>query len=480
MKNLILILGDQLFDGLPGMPPDAEIFMKEDWGLATRHRHHKQKLVLFFSAMRHFALARPNVHYEPLNLEDRTPFLDCLTKHFEDGEFTQIWAYEPADEFFKTEVEKLDLPVKWVPNPMFLTSREDWDTYAGSTSRRLMADFYVHQRKRLNILLTPDRNPVGGKWSFDAENRKPLPKSVRPPFVLGPAPDSVTREVMDLVSREFADHPGSLESFEYPVTRNAALEWLEVFIEERLGLFGDYEDAIPQSERVLFHSVLTPMLNIGLLTPAEVVEAAACSSATLNSKEGFIRQVIGWREFIFWQSRESDFTTANQFGFKKKLAPCWWDGTTGLPPVDLAIRRAVKHGWTHHIERLMVLGSVMLMCEVDPDEVYRWFMEMFVDSADWVMAPNVYGMSQFAAQSSFATKPYISGSAYILKMSDWKRGEWCDVWDGLYWSFISRHREMFAQNHRMSMVVKSVDRLEPARKQKIFRLADEFRSRVTV
>lgn len=480
MKNLVLILGDQLFHDLPGMPSDAQIFMKEDWGLASRVRHHKQKIVLFFSAMRHFALEHRGVHYVPLESGSTTPFIESLKAFFNAESFDQLWCYEPADLFFRKELENSGIPVNWVPNPMFLTSREDWDRYASTTHRRLMADFYQQQRKRLKILVQADGSPTGGRWSFDEENRKPLPKSVKPPYVLGTYPDAITTEVMSLVERSFPNHPGTTESFKYPVNRKDAREWLDVFVAERLRQFGDYEDAIPQSERILFHSVLTPMLNIGLLTPAEVVGAALKSNAPLNSKEGFVRQIIGWREFIFWQSRESDYSEANRFGFKKKLAPCWWDGTTGLPPVDLAIKRAADYGWVHHIERLMVLGSVMLMCEVDPHDVYRWFMEMFVDSADWVMAPNVYGMSQFADPASFATKPYISGSAYILKMSDWKKGEWCDVWDGLYWSFISRHRDVFAGNHRMSMMVNSVDKLDPVRREKIFRLADEFRARVTV
>jgi deoxyribodipyrimidine photolyase-related protein len=202
----------------------------------------------------------------------------------------------------------------------------------------------------------------------------------------------------------------------------------------------------------------------------------------LNSLEGFVRQVIGWREFIFWIGRErlADYESEpNFFGHRRKLKACWYDGTTGLLPLDTVIRRTEKHAYCHHIERLMVLGSAMLMCEVDPQESYRWFMEMFIDSADWVMAPNVLGMSQFADGGVFATKPYLSGSAYILKMSDYPKDEWCDVWDGLYWRFIDRNLSFFSSNHRMSMMVGGLGRLEPARRERIFGAAERFIERVT-
>lgn len=483
MRELILVLGDQLFEGLPGMPSGVPVFMHEDVGLATRWRHHQQKLVLFFSAMRHFAFSCGREVLYSRIAESNGSVLDRLSALVP----RKVWVYEPADAFFLRDVLRpwalsygVELVV--VPNPMFLTSLSDWEEYAGRSKRRLMGDFYQSQRRRLGILME-DGQPVGGKWSFDEENRKSLPKSVLPPPVGGFEPDEVTRQVISEVSDLFGAHPGKASDFRYGVTPADARAALEEFLAERLERFGDYEDAIPIRERTLFHSVLTPYLNTGLLTPAEVVTAAlATPGVPLNSLEGFVRQVIGWREFIFWIGRENQAKYDEQpnfFGHTRRLKPCWYDGKTGLLPLDTVIRRVEKHAYCHHIERLMVVGSAMLMCEVDPQESYRWFMEMFIDSADWVMAPNVLGMSQFADGGVFATKPYLSGSAYILKMSDYPKGEWCDVWDGLYWRFIDRNLSFFSSNHRMSMMVGGLARLDPARRERIFGAAELFIGRVT-
>jgi deoxyribodipyrimidine photolyase-related protein len=244
--------------------------------------------------------------------------------------------------------------------------------------------------------------------------------------------------------------------------------------------YGAFEDPISATQTTLFHSVLIPMLNIGLLTPAEVInrtlEWHRQRPVPLNSLEGFVRQIIGWREFI--RGIDRDYETMNlpagPFRHTRQLNSCWYDGSTGLPPLDTAIQRARDHAFCHHIERLMVIGSAMLMCEVEPLEANRWFMEMFIDAAEWVMRPNVLGMSQFADGGYFATKPYLSGSNYLLKMSDFPKGPWCDVWDGLYWRFIDRNRAFFAGNHRLSVMVKGVDRLDPLRRDRIFAAAESF------
>ncbi len=483
MRELILVLGDQLFEGLPGMPDGVPVMMHEDAGLATRWRHHQQKLVLFFSAMRHFAASLDREVLCSQITESNGSMVERLSALAPE----RVWVYEPADAFFLRDMLRpwaasLGVELVVVPNPMFLTSLSDWEAYAGRSNRRLMGDFYQLQRRRLGILVE-DGEPTGGRWSFDEDNRKALPKSVLPPPVGGFEPDEVTREVITEVSGMFGEHPGRAADFDYAVTHADARAALKEFLSERLARFGDYEDAIPKRERTLFHSILTPYLNTGLLTPAEVVAAAlATPGVPLNSLEGFVRQVIGWREFIFWIGRErldAYESEPNFFGHTRRLKPCWYDGTTGLLPLDTVIQRTERYAWCHHIERLMVLGSAMLMCEVDPQESYRWFMEMFIDSADWVMAPNVLGMSQFADGGVFATKPYLSGSAYIVKMSDYPKGEWCDVWDGLYWRFTDRHLDFFASNHRMSMMVGGLARLDPARRERIFGAAERFIERVT-
>jgi deoxyribodipyrimidine photolyase-related protein len=484
VKTLAIVLGDQLFQGLPGIPEDVTIFMREDWGLCTRVKHHQQKIVLFLSAMRHFEHSSGRkVQYQALRADGLT-YIQSLSAQIRENGIERLLAYETADPFFRSELESLSVAIDWLPNPMFMTSRYDWENYRSSKKRLLMGDFYQFQRKRLRTLVDEEGQPQGGQWSFDAENRKALPLSVLPPPVFGCDPDPITKEVIELVLKSFPNHPGDAKDFNYPVTHEEADEWLTNFLDERLAKFGDYEDAIPQRERTLFHSVLTPMLNIGLLTPSFVVERTLGyqNQVPMNSLEGFIRQVIGWREFIYWMNdeyRKRGLQQMNSLGHHRKLKECWWTGDTGLPPLDLVIKRCLKYGWAHHIERLMIAGSTMLMAEVEPHESYDWFMEMFIDSADWVMIPNVFGMSQFADGGVFATKPYISGSAYILKMSDWKKGEWCEIWDGLYWRFIYRHESLLAMNPRMSMMLSQLEKMPSEKKMRIFRKAEEWVERVT-
>lgn len=489
MREWVLVLGDNLFDGLPGIPPAAEVWMSEDRGLCTRVRHHRQKLVLFLAGMRHFRdrLGRQGrkVHYTELGDDSQADLFQRLSDDLKRESVRVLHAYEPHDRFARPELQAAaqsagcDLVLH--ASPAFLTGRDHWAAYRRSQRRLLMADFYMVQRRRLGLLMN-GAEPAGGKWSFDQDNRKPLPKSLAPPQVRRPAPDAVTRDVALLVDARFADHPGRGADFAYPVTHEEAAEWLEDFLSERLANFGDYEDALSTRSATVFHGVLAPLLNCGLLTPHQVLNRAlAQPDVPLNSLEGFVRQIVGWREFIRWVDEEyaSRPAAPNALGHTRKLKACWYAGTTGLPPLDIAIRRAQDLGWIHHIERLMVVGAAILMCEAEPAEVYRWFMEMTMDSADWVMAPNVFGMSQFADGGMFATKPYISGSSYLLKMGDYAKGPWTDVWDGLYWRFVHRHRELMANNPRMSMMALGVDRLDAARRERIFAAADEFVERTT-
>ncbi|MEM9340197.1 MAG: FAD-binding domain-containing protein, partial [Bacteroidota bacterium] len=247
---------------------------------------------------------------------------------------------------------------------------------------------------------------------------------------------------------------------------------------------GPYEDAIDKDHTFIFHSVLSPYLNLGLITPDEIIdkalEFAGEKDTHFPSVEGFVRQIIGWREFIRGIYHEyDDQLNINYFDHHRKMKPCWYNGTTGIPAIDDSICKALKYGYTHHIERLMVLGNVMLLCELAPDEVYRWFMEMYVDSADWVMAPNVYGMSQYADGGTFATKPYIGGANYIKKMSNYGAGEWETVINGLYWRFIDQNRDTFAKNQRMSMMVSTLKKMDEMKRSKLFQAAASFIDRVT-
>jgi deoxyribodipyrimidine photolyase-related protein len=349
-----------------------------------------------------------------------------------------------------------------------------------------MADFYRLQRQERQWLLEADGRPMGGQWSFDAENRRPMPKGRTGPPIPWIEPDATTQEVIQLAAAAFPSHPGRAEDFRWPVDRSGALAWLEDFILQRLPDFGAYEDALSAEEDTLWHSLLSPLINLGLILPGEAVDAAIRALdegwAPLNSVEGFVRQIGGWREFV--RRIDMEYRAAGlRFqgrGEGRRLADCWREGGTGLPPLDAVAGRCQRLGWAHHIERLMVAGSLLMMVEADIDEAYRWFMEMFIDSAEWVMRPNVYGMSLFADGGLLATKPYISGSAYILKMSDYPKGAWCEVWDGLYWRFVHRHRAIFEANPRSRMVLGSLERMEAGRRERIFAAAEEFIERTTL
>jgi len=266
----------------------------------------------------------------------------------------------------------------------------------------------------------------------------------------------------------------------YPTTFAEADNWLHHFLHQRFAQFGPYEDALSNRHPVLFHSLLSPLLNTGLLTPQEVVdkalEHASQYEIPLNSLEGFIRQVVGWREYIrlVYEREGRRQRTRNYWGFERKIPEAFYNGTTGIAPVDTVIKKVLQTGYAHHIERLMVLGNFFLLCEFHPDEVYRWFMELFIDSYDWVMVPNTYGMTQFADGGLMVTKPYISGSNYLMKMGDFAKGPWQEVWDGLFWRFMQVHRDFFLQNPRLGMLVRTFDKMPENKRQTHLKVANDF------
>lgn len=283
------------------------------------------------------------------------------------------------------------------------------------------------------------------------------------------------------INRNYPDNPGSLDHFIYPVTRDGALKWLDDFLKNRLLLFGDYQDAISSKESFLFHSLVSPLLNSGLLKPLEVVRKAVEEyrgrpEISLNSVEGFVRQIIGWREYVrlIYEQEGIVQKNSNFWNNERPMPEAFYEGITGIPPVDESIRRIKKYGYIHHIERLMVIGNFALLCEIDPGEVYRWFMELSIDSYDWVMTPNVYGMSQYADGGLIMTKPYISSSNYIRKMSDYSSGDWCDVWDGLFWRFIHKHKDKFEDIPRMAVMVANLERMGQETISDHLKKAEEF------
>lgn len=387
---------------------------------------------------------------------------------------------DPVDEILMKRVARLaadrDIAVCVYDSPQFLTPAEFLKAHTAGAKKPFMARFYEAQRKRMGILVEADGSPTGGQWSFDAENRAKLPKGHVPPVAPAAPRHPLTTAAMTEIRRRFPDNPGAMESFRWPVTRIEASAWLDEFIAQRLEHFGVFEDAISTQHATLYHSAITPMLNIGLLDPLDVVQRVLAAAVPLNSKEGFIRQVIGWREFMrgIYLHRGTTIRNGNFWNFQRPLPRAFYTGTTGIAPVDRVIRHVLADGWCHHIERLMILGNFMLLCRIRPQEVYLWFMELFVDAYDWVMVPNIYGMSQFADGGMFTTKPYLSGSNYVLKMSDESKGPWCAIWDGLYWTFIADHAEFFRRNPRLSMMVHTWMKMPPAKQEAHRQAASDF------
>ena len=493
-KTIFVVLGNQLFppDRLPD-PSGTTIFMAEDVGLCTYVRHHQQKIVLFLAAMRSYAdelrAAGFDVIYHELEPDGGLSYEARLAQSVDECGAGGIAHFEIEDKAMETRIidfaEAHSLQRRELASPIFLCSRDDFAEFAESDSRLLMAEFYKTQRKRLDILIDEDGGPEGGQWSYDADNRKKLPRKLVPPEVTAAGKAPHVDDVIELVEEHFGDHPGKAADFWWPTTRKQAHAWLDEFLEQRLADFGPYEDALTTRSETVFHSLLSPMINMGLLTPEKVLDRVLAHAdeheVPINSLEGFIRQVIGWREFIrgVYRQYSEKQDQANFFDHQRELTGHWYEGTTGIPPLDDAIDAAQRLGWTHHIPRLMVLGNLMTLCEIRPQSAHRWFMEMFVDSSEWVMGPNVYGMGLFSDGGIFATKPYICGSNYLRKMSDYPSGDWCDVVDGLYWRFIHKHREFFGSNPRLALMPRALDRLEEERREHIFGRAGQFLERVT-
>ena len=493
-KRLLVLFGNQLFSNrhIAEAQPDA-IFMAESDRMCRRYKAHQHKLVLVLSAMRSKADALRKAGYRLAyeKLEDGLgeSFGAILSAHLSRHAYDELVYFQTESPGMEAALgrccaERGLEPVR-LTSPMFITAPEELESFRSEHKRLFMADFYRWQRRRMRVLVDDEGAPVGGRWSFDEDNRKKLPKDLAPPPLPKPRWTKHVKTVVELVAERFDEHPGQAEAFWLPTTESQAKAALRRFLEERFHFFGDYEDALSKKHATVFHSVLSPLLNIGLLTPAELVDEAlqyaANKQVPLNSLEGFVRQLIGWREFIraVWRVLPSSHWRQNFWGHERKLSRHWYDGSTGLPPLDDAIRRANATGYNHHIERLMVLGNFMLLCRVEPESAYHWFMQMYVDSADWVMAPNVYGMALFSEGGAFTTKPYICGSNYLRKMSDYGKGPWCDISDGLYWSFVDAQRSFFEKNPRSRMLLGTLDRMERRRRERIFGLAEQFIDQVT-
>ncbi|RLV49205.1 cryptochrome/photolyase family protein [Nocardioides mangrovicus] len=469
-----LVYPHQLFAQHLQAAAGTTFVMVEDDLFFRQYRFHTQKLVLHRASMRRFATRLREAGYdvEVVETDGRSASGSRLVEVLERLRPDRVRVYDVVDDWLARDCTAALTDAGYelrgddvLESPNFLTTRQQLHEWFGAHPAR-MQHFYSWQRQRLDVLVEGDR-PVGGQWSFDPENRKKLPKDHPVPEVAWPARVPEVDEAIDWVRERFPDNPGDATAFHWPTSHDEAAAGYRAFLAERFEQFGPYEDAIAADQPFLFHSAITPGLNIGLLDPHDVLDRALeVDGVELASLEGFVRQLIGWREYMraTYHHYGRRMRSGNRLVHTRPLAEGWWTAEVGLAPIDRVVERVLEHGWCHHIERLMVLGNAMCLMRTDPDAVYEWFMEMFVDAYDWVMVPNVYAMSQFAAGEAITTKPYVSGSNYLRKMSDFPRGDWDAAWDGLYWTFVRDHRDVFEHNARSNFAVRHYDGLDAAKK----------------
>jgi len=484
--HTIWILGDQLSPGHAAFaghaPGTARVLMIESKARGSVLRYHQMKLVLIYSAMRHYAqeLRKSGWEVDYYTLEQGLTFEEGVRGHVRAHQPATIALAEPNSFLETVAIEKLGrklkIEIRFVSTTQFLLPRRDFHEWASGQRSIVMENHYRRMRKRFGWLMDANGQPEGGAWNYDIENRATLRAwqragSPRAQTPLRVSPDAITREVIEMVEREFAENPGRAADMWLPVDREGALKWLELFIRDRLPNFGVYEDMMAEHEPILFHSLLSPMLNLGLLEPRECVEAAIDAyrngRAPLNSVEGFVRQILGWREFIngiYWY-RGPGYRELNSLSAAQPLPKFFYTGDTDMNCLHHVLRQDLALGWNHHIQRLIVLGNFLLITGINPQQALRWYSEMYVDAYDWVMAPNVIGMSLYADGGSMATKPYAATSSYIDKMSNYckgcrfdpkqKTGSDACPFNYLYWHFIDQHADRFSGNPRMRTIVSS-------------------------
>lgn len=485
MNSCTLIFPHQLFRHHPALDKKRPVWLVEEHLFFRQYRFHQQKIMFHRASMKAYAHFLDSEGYQVNYIDSHDDWSDIriLIPELSNRGPVMFYYCDTVDNWLEKRItisaEENACLLRKLESPNFLNSEGELADYF-LIHRYFQTEFYIHQRKKSGILLESPGKPLGGKWTFDNENRKKMPAKEKAPAIRWPEVNDFTKEAGEYIRRFFNTHYGSTDQFRYPVTHADAEKWLQDFLENRFTQFGIYEDAMKQEESILFHSLLSPLINSGLLNPNEVIDKIINHvnqhTVPLNSTEGLIRQLIGWREFIrgIYVLEGSKQRTRNYWGFKRKIPARFWTGETGIDPVDTVIKRILKTGYCHHIERLMVLGNFMLLCEFDPDEVYRWFMELFIDSYDWVMVPNVYGMTQFADGGLMTTKPYISGSNYLLKMGDWNKGPWQEIWDGLFWRFMHVHRDFFGTNPRLGMLLNTFDKMSPEKRNHHLHKADTF------
>ena len=502
LKTLHLVMGDQLSTNLSTLrdidPARGVVLMVEAYDENTHIRHHQQKIVLVLSAMRHFAESLRaqglTVDYVQLEDPDNTgSFTGELKRALVRHPVDQIVVTEPGEwrvwEMMQDWQKVLDTPVEIREDDRFLCSHAEFQGWAKGRKSLRMEFFYRQMRRKTGWLMN-DNQPAGGQWNYDTENRKALPPDLLLPPRRHFAPDAITSTVIALVNRRFPDHFGELEPFRWAVTRESALEALEDFIEIALPQFGSYQDAMKSGEDFLFHAVLSPYINLGLLDPREVCEAAlaahANGAAPLPAVEGFIRQILGWREFVrgvYWL-RMPDYEDSNFLDAERPLPAFYWTAETDLNCLRETVEATRRNAYAHHIQRLMITGNFALLAGIAPAEVEEWYRIVYADAFDWVELPNTHGMALFADGGVMGSKPYAASGAYINRMSDYcrdciynprvKLGSQACPFNYLYWYFLIVNKSRLESNPRMALTYRTLGRMTAERREQIVQEAEVF------
>jgi deoxyribodipyrimidine photolyase-related protein len=457
---------------------DKKVFLIEDHRYFTDFKYHKLKIAYHRATMKSYYdfLKSKHINVEYIDLADTDKFY----KKYKKGGKHDIFTYDLGDDTLKKRlIKQFGSNLVFQQTLNFLVNEEMIrEEFKDKVINHNI--FYKWQRIRLNILIEKGDKPVGGKWSFDEENRKKLPKNVAIPHVISlKAKSPYIEEAIEYTEKNFADNYGSLDNFIYPINHEDSKKWLVHFLKNKFKDFGPYEDAESMRDPFLFHSVLTPMMNVGLLTDSEVLEITLPyqNKVSLASFEGFIRQIIGWRNYIYtiYLLKGDSLSKSNFFKHTNRLnKKHLWGENSGILPIDNIIKKISDYSYAHHIERLMYLGNFMLICMVNPKDVYEIFMEWTIDAYEWVMVPNVFGMSQFADGGDMMTRPYFSSSNYILKMSDYKKGKWCKTFDALYYNFINHHQKYLSSNYATSRQVAHWVKKDNKSKQEIIQISKKY------
>ncbi len=505
-KTLIPVFADQLTRTLSSLVlserENSIVLMMELREEAQTVPHHRTKLAFLFSAMRHFAKELEQqgwqVDYVKLTDPDNLGnFTDEVERAIKRHDIDLIRVCEPSVhrvlELVKTWESHLNIPVSITYDDRFLATKDEFFEWAEGRKQFRMEHFYREMRKKTGLLMDGNK-PEGGQWNYDKENRKPPKQGLKSPTPLKFAPDDITQNVIDMVKAEYASRIGELDGFFYGVSRDNALECLHHFITHGLEQFGDYQDAMVTDEPFLFHSLLSPYLNAGLLSPLEICEAVETAyeqgRAPLNAAEGYIRQIIGWREYvrgIYWL-KMPDYKMENFLKADLNLPDFYWTGETDMQCLSQAIEQTLDYAYAHHIQRLMITGNFALLVGVDPFAVHEWYLAVYLDAFEWVELPNTLGMSQFGDGGLLGSKPYISSGSYINRMSDYckncrynvkeKTTEEACPFNSLYWHFLNRHREKLSDNNRLAMPYRNWDKMDSEKKEKLIDHADKFIARL--